>query len=70
VAYVAEFTPQQHRSDYAFTLPDFTGRYRGRSVLNLPALNFAEITHVGIMLADKTAGPFQIALYSLSVGLK
>lgn len=70
VAYVAEFTPQKHRYDYAFTLADFTGRYRGRSVLNLPALNFADVTHVGIMLADKTAGPFQITLYSLSVGMK
>ncbi|MBZ9610963.1 CIA30 family protein [Rheinheimera maricola] len=70
VAYVAEFTPKTHKHDYAFTLQDFTGRYRGRTMPNFPTLNFADVTHVGIMLADKTAGPFRIALHSLSVGTK
>ena len=67
VAYVAEFTavPQQHR--FNFDVDAFSGRYRGAPVLNLPQLQINDISHVSIMLADKTSGPFQVALYSLNI---
>ena len=66
IAYVAEFTTQQSLQSYLFSLDMFSGRYRGNPVVNLPPLSFADVTHISIMLADKTAGPFHIALYSLS----
>ena len=66
VAYVAEFTAERAQAQFSFTIADFTGRYRGTPVLNLPALQFNDVSHVSVMLADKSPGPFQIALYSLS----
>ncbi|GAB2914232.1 CIA30 family protein [Rheinheimera gaetbuli] len=66
VAYVAEFTSQHKTHDYEFGVSAFSGRYRGRPVGNLPPLSFSDITHVSVMLADKTPGPFLITLYSLS----
>ena len=65
IAYVAEFTTQQSVQGYLFSQDMFSGRYRGNPVINLPPLSFADVTHISVMLADKTAGPFQIALYSL-----
>lgn len=65
VAYVAEFSTQQKMADYTFDVEAFSGRYRGRIVTGLPPLRLADISHLSIMLADKTPGPFQIALYSL-----
>ncbi|MEO3866125.1 CIA30 family protein [Rheinheimera fenheensis] len=69
VAYVAEFSAGNGQQTFVFTPDDFSGRYRGNPVLNLPPLHFSDISHVSIMLADKTPGPFQIALYSLSFNL-
>ncbi|MBU2114388.1 MAG: CIA30 family protein [Gammaproteobacteria bacterium] len=66
IAYVAEFTTQPSVQSYLFSLDMFSGRYRGNPIVNLPPLSFADVTHISIMLADKTAGPFHIALYSLS----
>lgn len=65
VAYVAEFSADNGQQTFVFTPDNFSGRYRGNPVLNLPPLHFSDVSHVSIMLADKTPGPFQIALYSL-----
>lgn len=66
VAYFAEFTSYTQIHDYEFGLSAFSGRYRGKPVSNLPPLRFSDVTHVSVMLADKTPGPFLITLYSLS----
>lgn len=65
VAYVAEFTKTSDQHSYQFDVGDFSGRYRGRAVLNLPPLNFSDVSHVSVMLADKSPGPFAITLHSL-----
>lgn len=65
VAYVAEFTTTSDQQSYHFDVGDFSGRYRGRAVVNLPALNFSDVSHVSVMLADKSPGPFAITLHSL-----
>jgi NADH dehydrogenase [ubiquinone] 1 alpha subcomplex assembly factor 1 len=65
VAYVTEFKSAVTPQIYSFAVADFTGRYRGRSVSNLPALKFADVSQISVMLADKTPGSFQIDLYSI-----
>lgn len=65
VAYVSEFKSAVTPQIYSFAVADFTGRYRGRSVSNLPALKFADVSQISVMLADKTPGSFQIDLYSI-----
>lgn len=65
IAYAAEFKGINEESRYQFSPADFAGRYRGRLVTDLPKLNFADVTQVSLMLADKTPGPFNIELDSI-----
>ncbi|HAW94131.1 MAG: hypothetical protein CML22_03305 [Rheinheimera sp.] len=67
VAYVADFNSTIEQESYYFQAGDFSGRYRGRPVNNMPALNFSDVSHISIMLADKTTGAFSIVLYSISL---
>ncbi|MDX1537856.1 CIA30 family protein [Arsukibacterium sp.] len=67
VAYVAEFNSAIDMQNYYFKPADFSGRYRGRLVANLPALSLADVSHISVMLADGQSGTFSIILYSLSL---
>jgi len=67
VAYVADFNTAADPQNYYFQHSDFNGRYRGRLVTNLPKLNFADVSQISLMLADKTSGTFSIVLYSVSL---
>ncbi|MDX1677322.1 CIA30 family protein, partial [Arsukibacterium sp.] len=67
VAYVADFISVKDQQSYYFELADFSGRYRGRSLNNLPALNLSDVSHISVMLADQHNGPFSIVLYSISL---
>lgn len=66
VAYVTEFNTTSELRDYHFDSAAFEGRYRGRKITNLPALNFYDIIQISVMLADKKTGPFQIELHHIS----
>jgi NADH dehydrogenase [ubiquinone] 1 alpha subcomplex assembly factor 1 len=65
VAYVAEFKAENSNNTYRFDVAAFAGRYRGRTVTNLPELNLADVNQISVMLADKIPGTFQIELHTL-----
>lgn len=45
---------------------DFAARFRGRPV-DAPGLHFADMRYVGVLIADKQAGPFRLELKAISV---
>ncbi|MDP4537897.1 CIA30 family protein [Alkalimonas collagenimarina] len=65
VAYVANFQTSVDQPSYDFQPNSFVGQFRGRRVRNLPPLNFADVSHISVMLADKNSGEFDIILYSI-----
>ena len=67
VAYVAKFESSSDQKYYDFKLASFVGQYRGRRLADLPPLNFSDISHISLMLADKDSGAFSIVLYSISL---
>ncbi len=48
-------------------LADFAPSWRGRPVPDAPALDPAGIRQVGLMIADKQAGPFRLAVRSIAL---
>jgi NADH dehydrogenase [ubiquinone] 1 alpha subcomplex assembly factor 1 len=46
-------------------LSSFTPTFRGRAVPDAPPLDALRVRQVGLMIADKQAGPFALALRSL-----
>ena len=48
-------------------LSGFHPGYRGRSVSGAPPLDPARIRQIGLMIADRQAGPFALALRSIGV---
>ena len=46
-------------------LTAFTATFRGRTVPDAPALNTARVRQIGLMIADKQAGSFALALRSI-----
>lgn len=65
VAYVASIETTTSTQRYYVPISAFTGQFRGRRVANLPPLNFADVSHISVMLADKQAGDFTITLYDI-----
>lgn len=65
VAYVASIDTTMSAQRYYIPLSAFSGQFRGRRVANLPALNFADVSHISVMLADKQEGDFAITLYDI-----
>lgn len=51
------------------TLPlaDFAPSWRGRPVPGAPALDPARLRQVGLMIADRQAGPFRLAIRSIAL---
>lgn len=66
VAYVVNFQTDVTGQDYYFQPAEFNGQFRGRQVTSLPKLRLADVSHISVMLADKTSGPFSIVLYSVN----
>ncbi|WP_194945117.1 CIA30 family protein [Shewanella sp. TC10] len=65
-AYVASFTTiAGQKTQHTFTPSDFNPQFRGRSV-NAPALSFADIDRVGLLIADKQEGEFSLMLDSMT----
>ncbi|WP_285163311.1 CIA30 family protein [Shewanella goraebulensis] len=64
-AYVANFdTTAGEQTEHTFIPADFKSQFRGRSV-NAPALVFANVDRVGLLIADKQAGNFSLTLGSI-----
>ncbi|MBY6096661.1 CIA30 family protein [Ferrimonas balearica] len=67
VVYAAGFdTVAGQWQTLSFTLDDFQATYRGRPVASAPALRWQDVQQLGLLIADKQAGPFTLDLASLT----
>ncbi len=67
VNYQAEFQPQAGRwIEVRVPLSAFAPNFRGRPVPGAPPLNPALVRQVGLMIADKQAGPFRLCIRRIS----
>jgi NADH dehydrogenase [ubiquinone] 1 alpha subcomplex assembly factor 1 len=63
VAYVATFSSNREKwQTLSFTEEDFVPQFRGRVVSSAPDLLFSDVKQIGLMLADKQPGYFQLAI--------
>lgn len=65
-AYVVSFNTEKDKViSKTFVESDFTAQFRGRLIRGAPALDFSNIEQLGIMLADKTPGPFALTVTAI-----
>ncbi|WP_162559966.1 CIA30 family protein [Methylotetracoccus oryzae] len=62
LTYQAPFVTSGHWEWLSFSASDFTARRRGRPVEHAPGLAFPQAKALGILIADRQAGPFRLAL--------
>ena len=48
-------------------LAAFTTTFRGRPVAGVPPLDPARVRQMGLMIADRQAGPFALAIRSIGI---
>ncbi len=66
--YQAAFTPHPDRwQNLRILLADFRSSFRGREVSGAPPLDPARICQVGLMIAERQAGPFALAIRRISL---
>jgi monofunctional biosynthetic peptidoglycan transglycosylase len=66
-AYVVNFQSKRDEvTEFDFIEADFEAQFRGRLVQDAPALDFANIEQIGLMLADSNPGEFSLRLVSIS----
>lgn len=66
VAWRAHFRAETDWQDIVLPAADFEPTYRGRPVPEAGRLAVAEITQVGLMIADKQLGPFRLDVALIS----
>jgi len=67
INYQAAFAPPAQRwTQISLALADFRPRFRGRTVPDAPQLDPAKVCQIGLMIADRQAGPFALAIRSIS----
>jgi NADH dehydrogenase [ubiquinone] 1 alpha subcomplex assembly factor 1 len=67
VHYVVSFkTKAGEASVFQFNQSDFVPQFRGRFVRDTPALDFADIKQIGLMLADGNPGEFMLLVERIS----
>ena len=68
VNYQAEFAPPGGRwAEIRLPVGAFRARFRGRAIDDAPPLDAGRVRQVGLMIADRQAGPFALALSSIAV---
>lgn len=68
LSHQASFAPAGARWEtLRLPLADFRASFRGREVSNAPALDPARIRQVGLMIAARRAGPFELHIRRLSL---
>jgi NADH dehydrogenase [ubiquinone] 1 alpha subcomplex assembly factor 1 len=66
--YQASFTPKGNDwQNLRLPLADFRATFRGREVSNARALDPARIRQVGLMIAARQAGPFELHIRQISL---
>lgn len=67
VAYVAHFSsPKDQWQRLSLDADSFVAQYRGRRVNDSPAIQFAQVLQIGVMLADKQSGSFELVIKDIS----
>jgi hypothetical protein len=67
MAYKQSFdTVAGQQTQLSFTLADFQASFRGRNIPNAPVLESENIREVGFLVTRKVAGPFSLAIASVS----
>ena len=69
VAYTQHFRAPGEWTTLRLPFTDFTPTFRGRDVPSAPPLNRSSINEVGLMLADKQAGDFELFVNFVKVYL-
>lgn len=67
LVYQAPFIPETRRQVLHIPLSRFVARFRGREVPAAPPLDPVCIRQVGLMLADRQAGPFALAVWRIGL---
>jgi hypothetical protein len=63
VAYQADFAPPSARwTVVRLAVSGFRATFRGRTVLDAPPLDPARVRQAGLLIADRQAGPFELAV--------
>ena len=63
--YQAGFVAPREWATVSFTAADFAASFRGRTV-EAPALVFDQMRAIGVLIADKQAGPFRLEIRSIT----
>lgn len=67
VSYSADFATQEGElTQIVFKQKDFKATFRGYVVRNAPDFQFSRIEQIGLMLADKNPGHFELKVHSIS----
>jgi NADH dehydrogenase [ubiquinone] 1 alpha subcomplex assembly factor 1 len=63
ISYQAAFTPPAGDwSEWRLPVGEFRARFRGRAIDDAPPLDPGRVRQAGLMIADRQAGPFALAL--------
>lgn len=66
MAYKVDFeTVKDEWQEHSFPWSVFTATFRGRLISDAPQLNAADVKQVGVMIADKQPGPFELEIKTL-----
>ncbi|GAM64083.1 hypothetical protein JCM19232_3359 [Vibrio ishigakensis] len=66
VTYKHEFTTEKGKQQTkTFKLEDFKATFRGRPVYNAPTLIAKDVKQLGVLIADKRAGSFELKLIKI-----
>ena len=61
--YQAEFTTKRGAwEEHRLSFKDFVPTFRGRVLTDVPPLDPAKVTSVGLLISDKQAGPFRLEM--------
>lgn len=67
IAYKHNFqTVSQHRQQLRMSLSDFKATFRGRTLANVPTLASENIAEIGLLIINKSEGPFHLNLFSIA----
>ncbi|MGO4893562.1 CIA30 family protein [Flavobacterium sp. W21_SRS_FM6] len=69
IAYKVEFETKGSKKwqTFSFSPLDFTASYRGRAVANAPKLQFANVSQLGFLIADKNLAPFSLLIDDIAI---
>ena len=71
LSYKHDFNTQENqRQTLSFSLADFQASFRGRILDNAPTLLSQDIREVGFLVTNKTAGPFELTIFSMQLDTK